>query len=84
MFDCRAPHNLLANTSLFWFREASVHDLTGFKEQEIALQSATMFADKVCDAALEKQLKEQNTQMFVPPKKQKGEIANFTFKRLAL
>jgi hypothetical protein len=43
-----------------------------------------MFADKVCDAALEKQLKEQNTQMFVPPKKQKGEIANFTFKQLAL
>ena len=42
-----------------------------------------MFADKVCDAALEKQLKEQNTQMFVPPKKQKGKDQSQADKHLS-
>lgn len=63
----------LPKPALFWFQEASVHDLTSFKEQEISVSGATLFADKAyCDLALKKQLKEQNTELFVPRKKPKG------------
>ncbi len=65
--------NRLPKPTLFWFREAAVHDLTSFKEQEIDLPCATLFADKAyCDSALERELNERNTRLFVPPKKPKG------------
>ncbi len=50
-----------------------MHDLTSFKEQEISLAGATLFADKAYgDSALKNQLKEQNTELIVPRKKPKG------------
>lgn len=56
-----------------WLREASVHDLTSLKEQQIILPNSTLFGDKAfCDTALEAQFKEQNTQLLVPKKKPKG------------
>lgn len=65
--------NRLPMPAIFWFRAASVHDLTSFKEQEISLSGAALFADKAyCDSALKKRLKEQNTELFVPRKKPKG------------
>ena len=59
--------------SEIWFRSGSVHDLTAFKEQEVCLPNSTLFGDKAfCDAALKKQLQEQNTRLLVPIKKPKG------------
>lgn len=56
-----------------WFREASAHDLTSFKEQELNLSGVMLFGDKAyCDSALEKHLKERNTELCVPRKKPKG------------
>jgi len=59
--------------SEIWFRAGNVHDLTAFKEQTICLPNSALFGDKAfCDAALKKQLKEQNTRLLVPIKKPKG------------
>jgi len=60
--------------SEIWFRAGNVHDLTAFKQQLISLpDSSTLFGDKAFgDAALKQQLKEQNTQLFVPLKKPQG------------
>lgn len=59
--------------SEIWFRAGNVHDLTAFKEHAISLPNTALFGDKAfCDAALKKQLKEQNTQLLVPIKKPKG------------
>ncbi len=56
-----------------WLREASVHDLTSLKEQQIGLPNSTLFGDKAfCDNALKVQLRERNTLLFVPKKKPKG------------
>ena len=56
-----------------WLREASVHDLTSLKEQQIFLPNSTLFGDKAfSDKALETLFKEQNTQLLVPKKKPKG------------
>lgn len=56
-----------------WFRAGNVHDLTAFKEHRISFPTGALFADKAfCDAALRKQLKEQNVRLFVPLKKPKG------------
>jgi hypothetical protein len=56
-----------------WLREASIHDLTSLKEQQIGLPNSTLFGDKAfCDNTLEVQLREQNTLLFVPKKKPKG------------
>jgi hypothetical protein len=51
-----------------WFREGSAHDLTAFKQQALSLPNTSLFGD----AALKKQLAEQNTSLVVPPKKPKG------------
>jgi len=60
-----------------WLREASVHDLTSVKERQICLPNSTLFGDKAfCDNALEVQLREQNTLLFVPKKKPKGKELN--------
>jgi len=59
--------------SEIWFRAANVHDLTAFKEQKVCLPNTALFGDKAfCDAALKKQLQEQNTRLLVPIKKPKG------------
>lgn len=64
-----------------WFREASAHDLTAFKEQSVCLPNSSLFGDKAfCDASLKKQLKEQNTRLFVPLKKPKGKDQSQTDK----
>lgn len=56
-----------------WFRASNVHDLTAFKERQIGLPNSALFGDKAfCDAALKKQLAEQNTRLLVPIKKPKG------------
>ncbi len=56
-----------------WLREASVHDLTSLKEQQICLPNSTLFGDKAfCDKALEIRLRQQNTGLLVPKKKPKG------------
>lgn len=56
-----------------WFRSANIHDLTAFKEQVGSLPNTSLFGDKAfSDAALKQQLKEQNTQLFVPLKKPQG------------
>lgn len=56
-----------------WLREASVHDLTSLKEQQVLLPNSTLFGDKAfCDTALERLFKAQNTQLLVPKKKPKG------------
>ena len=56
-----------------WFREARAHDLVAFKEQNISLPNTLLFGDKAfCDAALKKQLAEQNSALIVPQKKPKG------------
>lgn len=56
-----------------WLREASVHDLTSLKEQQVFLPNSTLFGDKAfCDTNLERQFREQNTQLLVPKKKPKG------------
>lgn len=63
----------LPKPSEIWFRAGNVHDLTAFKEQNISLPNSVLFGDKAfCDAALKKQLKEQNTRLFVPLKKPVG------------
>jgi len=63
---------------ILWLREASVHDLTSFKEQHICLPNSTLFGDKAfCDRALKVQLGEQNTELFVPKKKPKGKELNY-------
>jgi len=60
-----------------WLREASVHDLTSLKEQQIFLPNATLFGDKAfCDTSLKTQFKQQNTQLLVPKKKPKGKQLN--------
>ncbi len=67
--------------SEIWFRAGNVHDLTAFKEQNISLPNSALFGDKAfCDAALKKQLKEQNTRLLVPLKKPKGKEQNETDK----
>ena len=59
--------------SEIWFRAGNVHDLTAFKEQFINLSDSALFGDKAFgDASLKQQLKEQNTQLFVPLKKPQG------------
>ncbi len=64
-----------------WFRAGNVHDLTAFKEHAVGLPNTSLFGDKAfCDAALKKQLKEQNTRLFVPLKKPKGKDQNDTDK----
>ncbi|MFN2393907.1 MAG: transposase [Pyrinomonadaceae bacterium] len=74
----------LPTPSEIWFRQASVHDLTAFKEQSVCLFDSALFGDKAfCDAALERQLKEQNTQLFVPLKKPKGKEQSESDKRLS-
>jgi len=56
-----------------WLREASVHDLRSVKERQICLPNSTLFGDKAfCDRALEVQLRQQNTKLFVPKKKPRG------------
>ena len=56
-----------------WLRGGNVHDLTAFKEHLGTLADSALFADKAFgDAALKQQLKEQNTQLFVPLKKPQG------------
>jgi len=56
-----------------WLREASVHDLTSVKEQQIRLPDSTLFGDKAfCDKALELEFKRQNTRLLIPRKKPKG------------
>ena len=56
-----------------WLREASVHDLTSVKEQQIRLPDSTLFGDKAfCDKALELEFKRQNTRLLIPKKKPKG------------
>ena len=65
-----------------WFREGSTHDLTAFKEQNICLPDSVLFGDKAfCDAALKRQLEEQNTELFVPLKKPKGKDQSESDKR---
>ncbi len=60
-----------------WLREASVHDLTSVKEQQVCLPNSVLFGDKAfCDRALEVQLGEQNTKLLVPKKKPKGKELN--------
>lgn len=60
-----------------WFREASVHDLTSVKEQQICLPNSTFFGDKAfCDRGLEVQLRQQNTKLLVLKKKPKGKELN--------
>ncbi len=60
-----------------WLREASVHDLTSVKEQQIRLPNSTLFGDKAfCDRALEVELREQKTKLLVPKKKPKGKELN--------
>jgi len=56
-----------------WLREASVHDLTSVKEQQIRLPDSTLFGDKAFyDKALELEFKRQNTRLLIPKKKPKG------------
>lgn len=60
-----------------WLREASAHDLTSVKEQQISLPDSTLFGDKAfCDKALEQEFKEQNTLLLTPKKKPKGKELN--------
>lgn len=81
LIAARRP-NRLPMPAICWFREASVHDLTSFKEQEINLSGAALFADKAyCDSALKEQLKQQNTELFVPRKKPKGKDQTDSDKR---
>ncbi|MDQ3711941.1 MAG: IS982 family transposase [Acidobacteriota bacterium] len=70
--------------SEIWFRAGNVHDLTAFKEQNICLPNTALFGDKAfCDAALKKQLAEQNTRLFVPVKKPKGKDQSESGKQLS-
>lgn len=56
-----------------WWRAGNVHDLTAFKQQSVCLSNTSLFGDKAFgDASLKQQLKEQNTQLFVPLKKLQG------------
>ncbi len=56
-----------------WLREASVHDLSSVREQEIRLSTSTLFGDKAYPAPdLEQMLKEQESQLLTPFKKPKG------------
>jgi len=65
-----------------WFRAGNVHDLTAFKEQLDRLPNTALFGDKAfCDAALNKQLKEQNARLFMPLKKPKGKQQTNSNKR---
>jgi hypothetical protein len=67
-----------------WFRAGNVHDLTAFKEQLISLPNSALFGDKAfCDAALKRQLEEQNTRLFVPSKKPKGKDQSESDKRVS-
>lgn len=67
-----------------WFRAGNVHDLTAFKERNIGLPNTALFGDKAfCDAALKKQLAEQNTRLFVPIKKPKGKNHDEFGKRIS-
>lgn len=64
-----------------WFREASAHDLTAFKERVLSLPNTSLFGDKAfCDARLKKQLAEQNSALVVPQKKPKGKNQSATGK----
>lgn len=67
----------LPQPTSIWLREASVHDLAAFKEQQINLPNSALFGDKAySDAKLENMLKLQQTQLFVPRKKPKGKEQN--------
>lgn len=57
-----------------WFREASCHDLPSVREQEIYLPNTTLIGDKAFpDPVFEKMLEEQQTTLYTPIKKPKGE-----------
>jgi len=56
-----------------WLREASVHDLSSVREQEIRLSTSTLFGDKAYPAPdLAQALKAPQTQLLTPCKKPKG------------
>ena len=64
-----------------WLREASAHDLSSVREQEISLPTSTLFGDKAYPAPdLAQRLKEQATQLLTPFKKPKGGELNETQK----
>ena len=72
-FIARRRSGSLPKPLRIWLREASVHDLTSLKEQQIFLPNSTLFGDKAfCDKALDTQFREQNTRLLVPKKKPKG------------
>jgi hypothetical protein len=56
-----------------WLREASVHDLSSVREQDIPLPTSTLFGDKAYPAPDFAQiLKEQESRLLTPCKKPKG------------
>ncbi|MEJ7615958.1 MAG: transposase [Pyrinomonadaceae bacterium] len=64
-----------------WLREASAHDLSSVREQEISLPTSSLFGDKAYPAPdLAQRLKEQATQLLTPFKKPKGGELNETQK----
>ncbi len=64
-----------------WLREASVHDLSSVREQDIHLPPTSLFGDKAYPAPdLAQTLKEQATQLLTPLKKPKGKELSETQK----
>lgn len=64
-------HNPFANQ--IWLHEASCHDLSSVREQDIYLSNTTLVGDRAFpDPLFEATLKEQQTTLYTPIKKPKG------------
>lgn len=63
----------LPNSSQIWLAEASHHDLTAAKEQQLRLPNTTLIAELAYpEADFRETLREQNTNLYAGQKKPKG------------